>query len=72
MAHLVPSTDMKSATNIKLNSTADENGLSHEKKFVCAVQIPTADGILQMSGDEKSRVKDSENSAASLMIHNYL
>lgn len=26
MAHLVPSTDMKSATNIKLNSTADENG----------------------------------------------
>ncbi|KAG4961898.1 hypothetical protein JHK82_038585 [Glycine max] len=109
LAHLVPSTDKKSATNMKLNFAADENGTwvveapknklrelcavkkwpipeyiiekdsgpSHEKKFVCAVQIPTADGILQMSGDEKSRVKDAENSAASLMIralqqYNYL
>jgi len=59
------------------HSIEKDSGPSHEKKFVCAVQIPTADGILQMSGDEKSRVKDAENSAASLMIralqqYNYL
>ncbi|XP_027332508.1 ribonuclease 3-like protein 2 isoform X2 [Abrus precatorius] len=45
-----------------------DSGPSHEKKFVCSVQIATADGILKMSGDEKSRVKEAENSAASFMI----
>ncbi|RDY07981.1 Ribonuclease 3-like protein 2, partial [Mucuna pruriens] len=45
-----------------------DSGPSHEKRFVCAVQIATGDGVIQMSGYEKSRVKDAENSAASLMI----
>lgn len=43
-------------------------GPPHEKKFVCAVQISTADGILYVRGDERMRVKDGENSAASSMI----
>ncbi|GAV81958.1 dsrm domain-containing protein/Ribonuclease_3 domain-containing protein, partial [Cephalotus follicularis] len=46
-----------------------DEGPSHEKKFECSVQIVTADSMLSMTGDEKSRVKDAENSAASLMIH---
>lgn len=46
----------------------NEMGPPHEKKFVCAVQISTADGILYVRGDERMRVKDGENSAASSMI----
>ncbi|KAK8691144.1 hypothetical protein V6N13_074663 [Hibiscus sabdariffa] len=45
-----------------------DEGPPHEKKFTSAVQIPTEDGILHMSGDIKSRVKEAENSAASYMI----
>ncbi|PRQ31940.1 putative ribonuclease III [Rosa chinensis] len=45
-----------------------DKGSSHEKKFVSTVQIATIDGVLCMTGDEMSRVKDAENSAASLMI----
>jgi len=43
-------------------------GPPHEKKFVCSVQIATVDGILYATGDERTRVKDAENSAASSMI----
>lgn len=44
-------------------------GSSHEKEFVSRVQIETIDGaVLCMTGGEKSREKDAENSAASLMI----
>ncbi|XP_021758976.1 ribonuclease 3-like protein 2 [Chenopodium quinoa] len=46
-----------------------EVGLAHEKKFICSVEIETAEVKLFMSGDEKSRVKEAENSAASMMIH---
>ncbi|GKV39598.1 hypothetical protein SLEP1_g47349 [Rubroshorea leprosula] len=45
-----------------------EEGPSHEKKYVCAVKVPTAEGVLYMTGDERSRVKDAENSAASFLI----
>ncbi|XP_050215535.1 ribonuclease 3-like protein 2 [Mercurialis annua] len=45
-----------------------DKGLPHEKKFECSVQIATGDGVLYMMGDEKMRIKDAENSAASLMI----
>ncbi|KAK9938603.1 hypothetical protein M0R45_015331 [Rubus argutus] len=45
-----------------------DEGSSHEKKFVLTVQIATINGVLCMTGDEKSRVKDAENSAPSLMI----
>ncbi|GLT57512.1 hypothetical protein SLA2020_304800 [Shorea laevis] len=49
-------------------SVEKDGGPPHEKKYVCAVQVPTADGVLYMTGDEKSRVKDAENSAASFLI----
>lgn len=46
----------------------NDMGPPHEKKFVCSVQIATVDGILYVTGDERTRVKDAENSAASSMI----
>lgn len=46
----------------------NDMGPPHEKKFVCSVQIATVDGILYVMGDERTRVKDAENSAASSMI----
>ncbi|GMJ15995.1 RNASEIII-LIKE 2, RNAse THREE-like protein 2 [Hibiscus trionum] len=45
-----------------------DEGPPHEKKFTSAVKIPTEDGILYISGDKRSRVKEAENSAASYMI----
>ncbi|XWS09768.1 hypothetical protein CRYUN_Cryun39dG0017700 [Craigia yunnanensis] len=45
-----------------------DEGRPHEKKFVSSVKIPTVDGTLYITGDEKSRVKEAENSAASFMI----
>ncbi|KAK8479463.1 hypothetical protein V6N13_134092 [Hibiscus sabdariffa] len=45
-----------------------DEGPPHEKKFISAVLIPTNDGILYITGDEKFRVKEAENSAASYMI----
>ncbi|GAY65914.1 hypothetical protein CUMW_244710 [Citrus unshiu] len=45
-----------------------DEGPSHDKKFMSAVQIATTDGVLFITGDEKSRVKDAENSAASMML----
>ncbi|XP_027188018.1 ribonuclease 3-like protein 2 isoform X2 [Cicer arietinum] len=49
-------------------SIEKDEGTPQEKKFVTSVQIATPGGILQMSGDERSRVKDADNSAASFMI----
>ncbi|KAG6755074.1 hypothetical protein POTOM_040888 [Populus tomentosa] len=46
----------------------NDMGPPHEKKFVCSVQIATVDGILYVTGDERTRVKDAENSAASSLI----
>ncbi|KAJ8754826.1 hypothetical protein K2173_015338 [Erythroxylum novogranatense] len=44
-------------------------GPQHDKKFVCSVNFATASGVLYyMIGDEKTRVKDAENSAATLMM----
>lgn len=45
-----------------------DEGRPHEKKFVSSVKIPTVDGTFYIAGDEKSRVKEAENSAASFMI----
>ncbi|KAL6196284.1 hypothetical protein ACLB2K_031899 [Fragaria x ananassa] len=45
-----------------------DEGSSHEKKFVSTVQVATIEGVVCMTGDEMSRKKDAENSAASLMI----
>ena len=49
-------------------SIEKETGPPHEKKFICSVQIATVDGVLYMKGDEKTKVKEAENSAASQMI----
>ncbi|KAK7300038.1 hypothetical protein RJT34_10872 [Clitoria ternatea] len=49
-------------------SIEKDSGPSHDKKFISSVQITTEDDVFQMSGDEKSRVKEAESSAASLMI----
>lgn len=45
-----------------------EVGLAHEKRFISSVEIETIDEKLFMMGDEKSRVREAENSAASIMI----
>lgn len=45
----------------------NEDGPAHDRKFVCSVQI---DGrISSIHGDVKSKVKDAENSAASILLH---
>ncbi|KAL4618845.1 hypothetical protein ACB092_06G039500 [Castanea dentata] len=49
-------------------SIGKEEGPSNDKKYVCSVQIETVDGGLSMQGEEKSRVKEAENSAASCLI----
>ncbi|XP_062017754.1 ribonuclease 3-like protein 2 [Rosa rugosa] len=46
-------------------TTEHEEGPPHVKKFVSKVTI---DGVLSVTGDEKSRQKHAKNSAASLMI----
>ncbi|XVF77383.1 hypothetical protein PTKIN_Ptkin14bG0038600 [Pterospermum kingtungense] len=45
-----------------------DEGRPHEKKYVSSVKIPTVNGTLYIAGDEKSRVKEAESSAASYMI----
>lgn len=45
-----------------------DSGPPHDRRFVFAVQLATPEGTYQMSGDEKCRVRDAENSAASFMI----
>ncbi|CAL5390413.1 unnamed protein product [Camellia sinensis] len=46
-----------------------EEGPSHERKFLCSVQVETVECVLFAEGDERSKVKDAENSAASSLIH---
>ncbi|KAL3508459.1 hypothetical protein ACH5RR_027860 [Cinchona calisaya] len=45
-----------------------EIGPAHERRFICSVQIETVEAVFFVMGDEKSRVKDAENSAASVML----
>ncbi|XP_057977504.1 ribonuclease 3-like protein 2 [Malania oleifera] len=45
-----------------------EIGPGHERQFVCSVKVKVADTMLCSMGISKSRVKDSENSAASFML----
>ena len=49
-------------------SIEKEEGPSNDKKYVCSVRIATVNGDLFMVGEEKSRVKKAENSAASCLI----
>ncbi|PIN09470.1 Ribonuclease III [Handroanthus impetiginosus] len=45
------------------------DGRAHEKRYTCSVEIEVTEGILFVMGNEKSRVKLAENSAASVMLH---
>lgn len=48
-----------------------ESGPFHERRYVRSVEIETAKNVLCnlcVVGDEKSRVRDADNSAASSMI----
>ncbi|KAL4642313.1 hypothetical protein ACB092_02G007000 [Castanea dentata] len=49
-------------------SLEKHEGPPHDKKCVLSVQIPTVDGILYIEGDEMSRVKEAQNSAASWIV----
>ncbi|KAL2483734.1 Ribonuclease 3-like protein 2 [Forsythia ovata] len=46
-----------------------EVGRSHEKKYVCSVQIKINESVLLSTGSEKTRIRDAENSAASAMLY---
>lgn len=43
-------------------------GPAHDKRFICSVEVAVVEGVLRALGEEKSRVKDAENSAASAMV----
>lgn len=61
-------------TSVLLICRKNESGPPHSKKFICTVQIATVDGVYTMEGEERSRVKDAENCAASLLcraLHEY-
>lgn len=45
-----------------------EGGVAHQKIFTCSVEIEISKGILVMEGKEKPRVREAENSAASVML----
>ncbi|KAI7724668.1 hypothetical protein M8C21_021479 [Ambrosia artemisiifolia] len=45
-----------------------ESGPSHDRRYVSSVQLELPDATLFAKGNERSKVKDSENSAASVMF----
>lgn len=48
-----------------------ESGPFHERRYVRSVEIKTAENVwsnLCVEGEEKSRLRDADNSAASWMI----
>lgn len=49
-------------------SIVKEVGPAHARKFVCSVSFETPDGLKYVEGEEKWRVKESEGSAASLIL----
>ncbi|XP_052732399.1 ribonuclease 3-like protein 2 [Vigna angularis] len=56
-------------------SIAEESGPAHGKRFVCSVKITIEEeegGFLLRNGCEKSKLKDAENSAASMMLRTLL
>ncbi|KAI3510214.1 hypothetical protein L1887_25745 [Cichorium endivia] len=46
-----------------------ELGPAHDRRYIASVQIELSDNILFMKGEEKSKVKDAENSAALMMFN---
>ena len=51
-----------------IGSIVKAEGPPHAKKYVCLVRIENVDGGLSMEGEEKSKVKEAKNSAASCII----
>lgn len=47
----------------------NQEGPSHDTRFVCSVQIENSGSISEISGNAKTKLKDAENSAASMMLH---
>ncbi|XP_076933664.1 ribonuclease 3-like protein 2 [Bidens hawaiensis] len=45
-----------------------ELGPHHDKRFVSSAQVELSDQVLCVKGNERSRLKDAENSAASMML----
>lgn len=45
-----------------------QEGPAHDRRFICSVQVTVGNGVLFVTGEEKPRVKDAENSAAAMMI----
>ncbi|KZV56391.1 ribonuclease 3-like protein 2 [Dorcoceras hygrometricum] len=46
----------------------EEVGLAHMKKYICSVEIQIIEGVLFVKGNEKPKLKEAENSAASTML----
>ncbi|XP_023759539.1 ribonuclease 3-like protein 2 [Lactuca sativa] len=46
-----------------------ESGPAHNKRYIASVQIELSGKIFFMKGEERSKVKDAENSAASSMFY---
>ncbi|KAI3675766.1 hypothetical protein L1987_85359 [Smallanthus sonchifolius] len=46
----------------------EEFGPPHDKRYASSIQVALSDGILRVKGNKRSRVKDAENSAASMML----
>ncbi|KAL8172492.1 hypothetical protein V2J09_024296 [Rumex salicifolius] len=49
-----------------------EEGPSHDRRYVCCVELEVEEAVYLMHGDERPRLKDAENSAASFMIYSLL
>ncbi|KAI3810215.1 hypothetical protein L1987_19826 [Smallanthus sonchifolius] len=45
-----------------------ELGPAHDKRYISSVQVEVSDTIFCVKGSERSKVKDAENSAASMMF----
>ncbi|KAF6169265.1 hypothetical protein GIB67_013695 [Kingdonia uniflora] len=46
-----------------------EEGPSHNKRFVCSVEMQIGNDVYVVLGEERARLKDAENSAASMMLN---
>lgn len=53
------------ATNCRIE---EDPSPSNGNNYVSSVKVVTADGVLFMMGDGRSKIKDAESSAASLML----
>lgn len=50
-------------------SIVRQEGPAHDTRFICSVQIEISGSKNEISGNPKTKVKEAENSAASMMLH---